>query len=445
MLVFLIGVRGAGKTSCIDRFRGRTDIEVLQPSTTRPPRDATDREYDFRDDFDVPMAWTISVGSHYYGMRQSEIERIAPYHVGVTVFEPGNINVLLGYRLTCKQEVLIIGLDTITSELEQHARVQNNPKRSQTQREIDHQRALLEEHSDLLIRGDAEQIATAIESSISLLRNRGGIVDQRTMLDLMRAGSLLQDYEESSVQSASYDLRLGGHFLFDGHLVAFTDEVPSFSIPPYSFIIVQSAEMADIPKFLCGRFDLRVSHFMRGVILSNGPQVDPGFRGALFCMLYNASDQSVPIKKGDHFATIEFHTTALNTAANRQTQYHLFANFQRLSADILQHPGSKLLKRIDLVKPGVSKVLSIWTAGLGVFATVLCLFVAWALTTLTDVQKSHAELKRQMEDSKENLQKLQEAIAKSQINAEILDKKLKDQSALTQDPTRTSGRQENKE
>jgi len=47
--------------------------------------------------------------------------------------------------------------------------------------------------------------------------------------------------------------------------------------------------------------------FCKGLILSNGPQVDPGFKGILFCLLFNTSNEKIELKKGAHYATIEFH------------------------------------------------------------------------------------------------------------------------------------------
>ncbi len=43
------------------------------------------------------------------------------------------------------------------------------------------------------------------------------------------------------------------------------------------------------------------------MILSNGPQVDPGFKGKLFCLLFNTSNAPVLLKKGQHYATIQFY------------------------------------------------------------------------------------------------------------------------------------------
>ncbi len=59
-------------------------------------------------------------------------------------------------------------------------------------------------------------------------------------------------------------------------------------------------------KSIIAKFGLSVGLFCQGIILSNGPQVDPGFRGTLFCLLFNTSNQAVHLKRGKHYATIEF-------------------------------------------------------------------------------------------------------------------------------------------
>ena len=437
MIIFLIGVRGAGKTSCTDAFRGRSDIKVLQPSTTRPPRGATDTEYDFRAAFDVPMAWAIQVGQHQYGMRQYEIDSVDVAHIGITVFEPSNIAHLKAFRATAVHEILIVGLDSIVSVAEQVGRIGGNAARAQVQGDIDAQRQILDKHADLLLRGALAENIAAIATTIRLLRNRGGLIDRASIMSLLKVGTLLKSYDEASTQTASYDLRLGDQLLFDGKLVRLSAASPTFSIPPYSFIIAASLEHADLPKFMAGRFDLRVSNFMKGIILSNGPQVDPGFRGVLFCMLYNASDQAVPIKRAEHFATIEFHTTALITDADRPTAYHLFENHQQLDADILERTGSKLLSRIDAVVPRVSKVLSMWTATFAIFAAALGVAVAWSLTTMSDVQKAVAEARRQLDDAKDTSQKINSERAafesERQKAIEELKGQLQQANAITQE------------
>ena len=88
--------------------------------------------------------------------------------------------------------------------------------------------------------------------------------------------------------------------------VLLSDEKPFLTIEPYDYAIVSCMEIACIPRDVIGKFGLSVGLFCRGIILSNGPQIDPGFRGTLFCLLFNTSNQSVHLKRGQHYATIEF-------------------------------------------------------------------------------------------------------------------------------------------
>lgn len=85
------------------------------------------------------------------------------------------------------------------------------------------------------------------------------------------------------------------------------DEVESFiKMETGDYALVGSVEIANLPRDVAGRFGLSVGLFMQGIILSNGPQIDPGFKGRLYCLLFNTSSQQVQIKKGQHYGTIEF-------------------------------------------------------------------------------------------------------------------------------------------
>jgi hypothetical protein len=65
----------------------------------------------------------------------------------------------------------------------------------------------------------------------------------------------------------------------------------------------------DLPFYVVGRFNVRVSWVYNGVLLGTGPQVDPGFSGCLSCPLYNLTDLDIIIKRDEDFATIDFEKT----------------------------------------------------------------------------------------------------------------------------------------
>lgn len=99
---------------------------------------------------------------------------------------------------------------------------------------------------------------------------------------------------------------MGDRYFQNGEIKSLSNGSPTIIIKPGDFIIAESRERVNMPSSIAGRFDLTVSMFCNGLILSNGPQVDPGFKGKLFCLLFNTSNKDIELWKGRHYATIEF-------------------------------------------------------------------------------------------------------------------------------------------
>ncbi|MHC8345917.1 dCTP deaminase domain-containing protein [Pseudomonas sp. RT6P73] len=173
------------------------------------------------------------------------------------------------------------------------------------------------------------------------------MLGKASISSLINAGALLKNTVGENVEIASYDLRLADKYWCQGDYHILSLEKPTAEIPPYSFVLVQAVEEAVLPRFITGTFDLRVKLFFSGVILSNGPQVDPGYRGSLFCMLYNASGTPVGLTRGQHFATIQFQTLSSNSAgyaASYQGKVD-FTDFLNGSDSI--KPGGQIIEYID--------------------------------------------------------------------------------------------------
>lgn len=136
----------------------------------------------------------------------------------------------------------------------------------------------------------------------------GGVLPGRTISLMLDCNTLMEGATQENVSGASYDLSLGDEYYYGGNIHGLNAADPILSIEPYDYAIVTSREIANFPLNISARFDLSVKLFCQGIILSNGPQVDPGFQGPLFCLLFNTSSSRVQLKRGQHYATIEFHT-----------------------------------------------------------------------------------------------------------------------------------------
>lgn len=119
-------------------------------------------------------------------------------------------------------------------------------------------------------------------------------------------GGIVHPFEDSRVRTAGYELSLGPLFVRAGIVERLTPQQPYLTVEPNSIVFVSVAEAITLPHWLAGQFDLRLMHIYAGVLLGSGPNVDPGFQGALSCPLHNISNQPLRLRLGDPFMKIIF-------------------------------------------------------------------------------------------------------------------------------------------
>jgi deoxycytidine triphosphate deaminase len=255
------------------------------------------------------IAWSGSTDGVLHGMLNAEISRVPTGGVGVVVVHPALLPELDAFRAAQPDwEIVTIGLDTIHNVAEQPARLQNSARRGDTVQSLAEIRKRLAA-VDVRLEGSQAVVESAAQAVCRLIVSRGGMLTRDLLKPLFDAGSVLTNLDAASLKSASYDLRLGDE-AWCGGFIDLTANEPFLEIPPYSYAIVKAMERAALPTFMAGQFDLRVSFFLSGIILSNGPQVDPGYRGDLFCMLFNGNSEPHRMRMGDRFCTIQFMSTA---------------------------------------------------------------------------------------------------------------------------------------
>ena len=138
------------------------------------------------------------------------------------------------------------------------------------------------------------------------LRGKSSFLSEYDIRLMTKCGMLVENYNENNIKGASYDLSLGDDYYYAGDIISLDNKNPILTIEPYDYAIVSCREVINLPKDVVAHFGLTVGLFCQGLILSNGQQVDPGFRGTLFCLLFNTSNKTVTIKKGEKYSTIDF-------------------------------------------------------------------------------------------------------------------------------------------
>lgn len=411
-LFFLVGVQGSGKSTLISELKDHNALYILKPSTTRSPRNVEDSEYHFTSNSDWPsinFSWQIEVNGCRYGMTSDEINSIPASQCAVTIFDPSEIDKLNEFRKKSSFEVMTIGLDTIKDVEEQNLRVGSNISRKMSINEFNKQRDKVI-NCDVVLNGDANSIATCFNEILVCLKSRGGVVNKKTLEKFINAGALVAP-AHGKISPASYDLRLGDDVWCQGEFINLSNKNPFLKVPAYSYAIVSSIERANLPSFITARFDLKNSLFFKGAILSNGPQIDPGYRGALFCMIYNGSDQELVMRRGAHFSTIEFLTTSGGDTGYRDKYQGKTKLIDFMPPEAATSKGGQILERTE---EKIAKVEEEWgkfksTYGLIVIA-LIALLLGPSLITYYNTHAKIDSLKISYEDKLNHISTLEKKI-----------------------------------
>ena len=132
------------------------------------------------------------------------------------------------------------------------------------------------------------------------------ILSDKKIQELLLSNVLeISPLDNSSIQPASVDCKLGEHFLivddnqtgiidFDTELKYREINAKTIILPPKSFILATTLEYIKIPNGYSAFVEGRSSIGRMGLFIQNAGWVDSGFEGRITLELYNAN--SLPIK-----------------------------------------------------------------------------------------------------------------------------------------------------
>ena len=117
---------------------------------------------------------------------------------------------------------------------------------------------------------------------------------------------LIKPLDKKSLKPASYLLHLGKECQIGDEDLILSEKNPKLIIPPHGLAFVSTLEEINIPGFLIGRWNLRVTEVYEGLLWVGGAQVDPGYNGRLYCPLYNLSTKPAELRYKDALFAIDF-------------------------------------------------------------------------------------------------------------------------------------------
>lgn len=130
---------------------------------------------------------------------------------------------------------------------------------------------------------------------------------------------MITNHLPERIRSASYDLAVGPEFyLSDPHGLAdtaaggkiciqtFDSTARAVDVGPSQVILFRTRENVNMPKNVCGHLSLKLDVMLQGLIMSNQSQIDAGYRGPIYGLLYNLSDQSITLHSNQPVLRLEF-------------------------------------------------------------------------------------------------------------------------------------------
>jgi len=188
--------------------------------------------------------------------------------------------------------------------------------------------------------------------------------------------------DKKRLKPAAYQLSLGKHCRIGKKTKLLSAKDPYLQIKPYQVAIVETLEELNLPNNIIGRWNVSISGVYKGLLWVGGPQVDPCFRGHLYCPLYNLSTSPVTLVYKEPFATMDFVRTTpgfsvpFNQTRRKMSDY----------VTMLESAPEDTLKQVKQVRRRVQVFETTMLTTIGIIIAAL------AIVTGSSLQPSFATL-----------------------------------------------------
>lgn len=254
--------------------------------------------------------------------------------------------------------------------------------------------------------------------------------------------------EKAFVRTAGYDLRLGSEYYLrvDGDrgyglaTASLGANEQTLVIPANGVAIVSTKETLSFDSSTIGHLSLKQDLVMHGLIMPSQSQIDAGYVGGIFVLLYNLSAREVPIQLDEPILRLEL--TRLHHPSNRtySGEYREIPLARALKAPI--HSGLLAMRNdVDKIQKNVTTTQLI--GGLIGLFVLMSTIVTGALSYFGPLSSRVAALEQRVGQI-EDVGKLRETVNSRASQAEIdalrrrLEELEEEQRATTSAGTATS-------
>lgn len=160
---------------------------------------------------------------------------------------------------------------------------------------------------------DAEERARRYANTDPFKSIPRALLSSAEIADYARATGMLDPFSEDQLKSASYEVHIGGEVIWwdrAGQKQKRTvNRGDTLVLEANSIVFAQVQPIFRLPNYIAIRFNLRITHVHRGLLLGTGPLVDPGFHGKLLIPLHNLTSTDYEIDTNEALIWVEFTKT----------------------------------------------------------------------------------------------------------------------------------------
>ncbi len=142
------------------------------------------------------------------------------------------------------------------------------------------------------------------------------LLNSADIYDYVRMTGMLHPFHKDKLKSGSYEAAISGRCIWWDENGQHQEKLLShengdeFTLKANSIGFVQVEPVFRLPDYMVLRFNLKITHVHRGILLGTGPLVDPGFEGNLLIPLHNLTTNEYTFKCGEGLIWIEFTKTS---------------------------------------------------------------------------------------------------------------------------------------
>jgi len=201
---------------------------------------------------------------------------------------------------------------------------------------------------------------------------RVGVLPHQDIVELAEpAGGLIAYFDKKQVKTASYDMRVGQKYYLSSdeengsgterfRTQTLDGNAAGIVIEPTDVVVVEMLEELNLPPDVVGHLSLKVERLFEGLIMATQSQIDAGYKGKIWALLYNLSDRRIVLKPGEECVRLEFERMQVKTGTY-SGEYGVRGDKKTL-ADVLPKPLNSSLRKLSRdfneLKSGVDTIVA---------------------------------------------------------------------------------------